>query len=162
MSDVLIQVDGPPSASLTVEATELISIATEGSELRIGVEAPPLLMSVDGGEVMVAATGGTELAVGTDPPAELSLEVDASPRLTLGISALANLQSQGGYLPPADLIDESNPPHFYFGWYNVGGSWLIRRQKRNDASAKDATIDNNPGYADLDAAWPDRTSLNYA
>ena len=75
-------------------------------------------------------------------------------------------QTGGGggtsFLDPSDELDDSDATYFYFGWIDVGGGWLVERQLRSDSSSLYATVSNNPGYATLALAWPDRSILNYA
>lgn len=62
------------------------------------------------------------------------------------------------FLPVADEYDE-NDTHFYFGWDD---GWLVQRQDRTTSLTVRATAANNPGYADLNAAWSARLSLVYS
>jgi len=66
------------------------------------------------------------------------------------------------FLPPPDLTDEADATYFYFGWEDEGGSWLVQRQDRLTSETLRADISNNPGFADLTAAWPNRVTLTYA
>jgi len=78
-----------------------------------------------------------------------------------------SLNSGGGggggtsFLELPDELDDSSDPYFYFGWENVDGGWLIRRQERNTSVSLDATVLNNSSYANLAAAWIDRAVLVY-
>ena len=56
-----------------------------------------------------------------------------------------------------NLLDEGDTTYWYYGWTDVGGSWLVQRQTRATGISMDATT----GYADLASAWPNRTSLTY-
>lgn len=66
------------------------------------------------------------------------------------------------FLPPPDLLEDTAAVYFYFGWEDVNGSWLIRRQVRADATSMDADIVNNPGHANLASAWAVKEGLVYA
>jgi hypothetical protein len=94
-----------------------------------------------------------------------------STRSFTGVSGWTSWQTIAGglgsspFLPKADLIDDSEASntdtYFYFGWYNVAGVWLIRRQERATALTVDASTFNN-AQPDLNTAWPLRESLAYA
>lgn len=60
-----------------------------------------------------------------------------------------------------DLIDETDPASFYWGWEDVNGSWLIRKIDTSDSSYVVADQVGNSGYIDLTAAWVDRAALVY-
>ena len=77
--------------------------------------------------------------------------------LTQGTTNLYNI-----FLATPDLVDTTQSDYFYFGWTNILGGWLIRRQDRTDSSSAGADISNNPSYANLTAAWVDRYTLVYA
>ena len=64
------------------------------------------------------------------------------------------------FLDPPDLFEET-ATHFYMGWLDIGGSWLIRKQDRPTSLSTDATIIENNAYATLAAAWAARDTLVY-
>lgn len=66
------------------------------------------------------------------------------------------------FLDTPDNVDDLGTTYFYFGWLSVSGDWLVRRQLRATAATLDATSQNNPTYATLTQAWPNRSSLIYA
>lgn len=53
---------------------------------------------------------------------------------------------------------EDTVTYFYFGWEDVGGSWLVQRQDRVSSISLSAT----QGYDTLSEAWPNRNSLDYS
>ena len=66
------------------------------------------------------------------------------------------------FLPSADLCEDTDATHFYFGWTSVSGGWLVRRQVRADASSQDATQTGaNSAIADLTSAWATKETLEY-
>ena len=65
------------------------------------------------------------------------------------------------FLPVADLIDESDPIYFYFGWISVDNGWLVQRQVRTSSLTSNALAGINSGVPDLASAWPLRVTLNY-
>ena len=66
------------------------------------------------------------------------------------------------FLPPADRVDDTTGREFFhFGWEDVNGGWLIRRQTRSDSTFVDATEINNSDYTTLEEAWPHRLGLTY-
>ncbi len=70
--------------------------------------------------------------------------------------------SGSGFLPPPDESDDADAIYFYWGWSDQdAGSWLVRRVVRTNSIRSDATISNNPSFASLNLAWPNRASLNY-
>jgi len=106
-----------------------------------GAQIPSLLFGTNGQDGLLRTEGGASLA--------LSAQEDY---LTLTVS--------GGFLPRPDLLDETDPTYFYFGW-DDGDDWKVERQVRLTSQAQRASIGNNPTKDDLDAAWPDRTELVY-
>jgi len=78
---------------------------------------------------------------------------------TSGTTAYPINSTGGGtsFLPVSDEFDELDEIYFYFGYEDVGGSWLVLRQERETAENLSATT----GYADLTTAWPNRETLTY-
>ena len=75
------------------------------------------------------------------------------------VEGVVNLYSK--FLDNPNLNDETEADYFYFGWEDVNGGWLIRRQSRVDSDYEDANEDSNSSYANLTTAWPFRVSLTY-
>ena len=57
--------------------------------------------------------------------------------------------------------DENGELYFYFGWENINGGWLVRRQLRSNGDTVDAIPSNNSSHADLTGAWLARETLTY-
>lgn len=62
------------------------------------------------------------------------------------------------FKPAPDECDDTDPQYFYFGWLDIAGGWLVRRQNRSDQSFMDAAT----GFADLATAWANRATLGYS
>ena len=59
--------------------------------------------------------------------------------------------------PPSDLNDVDET-YFYFGWEDLNNTgWQVRRQRRDNSQLEKY----DTGYADLDAAWPQRFTETY-
>lgn len=69
--------------------------------------------------------------------------------------------SSSSWLPPPDNSEDTDATYFYFGWEDVGGSWLVRRQLRADATTMDATDTDNPSHLNLTSAWASKETLIY-
>ena len=89
-------------------------------------------------------------------------EVKELPTDDTAITGESEEQQVAGFLPPADRIDDTTGIEFFhFGWEDVNGGWLIRRQTRSDSTFVDATESNNSSYTTLAEAWPFRLGLTY-
>lgn len=60
-------------------------------------------------------------------------------------------------LPQPDISDDTSSGYFYWGWDDIEGSWLIRRQTRVSSILESS----NSGYASLSQAWGNRETLTY-
>lgn len=117
-------------------------------------EGPQIIVEQDGGAVTV-----TPIVERPDVTVSLTaIEVNAS---TIGLQGPAGPPGTGSggssFLPPPDLLDESDATYFYYGWEDVNGGWLVRRATRASAKKANATT----GHPDLATAWANRSSLIY-
>ena len=82
--------------------------------------------------------------------------------LEIGPHTANNYLDTGGtsFLPVADLIDESDPIYFYFGWISVDNGWLVQRQVRTSSLTLKALAFNNSSIPFNDA-WTNRSTLMY-
>lgn len=65
------------------------------------------------------------------------------------------------FLPTPEQFDETNSDFFFFGYEEVDGSWLVRRQSRQTGQSQDATLAGNPSLPTLAASFPIRETLVY-
>ncbi len=107
--------------------------------------------------------------VKTDDDQEITVQPVETVSLTIADRVVLPAGFQGGgggtsFLPTATYYDDDDATYFYFGWTaaQTEGEWLVRRANRASLQETDAQQTGNPGYADLDAAWPNRASLTYS
>ncbi len=143
-------------SSLVIESSPAPQITTRLSEISLVIDAtsPGISATVESQELLVEAI----------EPARLVMEVNDN-KLIVGVpgaggGGVATLPPH--FLPPSDMVDDSGATYFYFGWFDALGGWLVRRQLRVDATTADASVSNNPGYANLTAAWATKETLTYA
>lgn len=148
--ELTLDVDASPPLAMSVETQELLLSATEVADLRLEVDSTTeLMMAVDSQELSLSST----------EPIELVLQIE-SQQLELGTASVA-VGTDSALLPPADMIDDTGATYFYFGWLNVSGSWLVRRQLRANSATTDATVINNATHTILAQAWAVKETLNY-
>lgn len=150
-------------ASLSVDGVTL-------GDLYADMVAPLVLIS-DGASAQAITVASFDASVALNQDDQIgSLSVSALPEdVAIAISPFyqgpkGDPGTGGGssFLPAPDRTDETDATFFYFGWENVGGDWLVQRQTRSTGVSVSATGSNNPSYADLTAAFPDRATLTYA
>lgn len=107
-----------------------------GTPVGGGVDVPGLLFGSDGTDGLLQVATG------------LALEFNAE-------TGGATVSLIGPFGPAPDLIDESDPVHFFFG-YRTDAGWRIERQRRETALTVRAM-----GPGDLDDIWPSRSALTY-
>lgn len=140
--------DGPAvavaSGSVDVSATVTpANVSAESETIEVVVSAPTTTVQ--------SVVSVPDVSVQVDGP----LEVVAS---TVGLQGPPGTGSGGSsFLPPPDLLDESDATYFYYGWAEVNGGWLVRRATLASAKKEDVTT----GHPNLATAWGFRASLSY-
>jgi len=114
-----------------------------------------------GGSVSIYDEGGLVRAntqeidvIGAEVAATISAQ--GSNRVALTVTS----EGSTGY-PFPDILDESDPVYFYFGWDFTGSDWAIQRQERSTSQTTIAVFSANTTHATLDSAWEDRIVLTY-
>lgn len=60
------------------------------------------------------------------------------------------------------LSDTELANYYYFGLVQADGNWRINRMSKSDTNTEtSATVANNSGFGDLNAAWAAKEGLNY-
>ena len=117
-----------------------------------------VLIQVDGPPTINTTIESRKLIIDATEPVKLILQVDDR-ILFLGMPSPVAIAP---FLVVPDLTEDTDAIHFFFGWSNISGSWLVRRQTRADSTSVDATIANNPSHPDLDSSWAVKEGLVYA
>ena len=101
-------------------------------------------------------------------PANPSSQTRYNLQLTsAGVASWVEASTGGGtqtsrYLPSPNMRSTEGG-FLYMGWDDdFSGGWGIRRISLSTGGATNATIVNNPAFANLTAAWNSRTSLTYS
>lgn len=143
-----------------IEDGPVVTVASGGADVSATVTPANVSAESETVQVTVSPTIATVQSVVSVP--DVSVQVDGPlvvSAATVGIQGPPGTGSGGSsFLPPPDLLDESDATYFYYGWADVNGGWLVRRAKRATAKKEDATT----GFPDLATAWPNRVTLNYA
>jgi len=142
-----------------IEDGPAVNVTGGGAKVNATVTPANVSAESDIIEVTVSPTIATVQSVVSVPDVSVSvdgpLEVVAS---TVGLQGPPGNGSGGSsFLPPPDLLDESDATFFHYGWSDVNGGWLVRRATRASAKKEDATT----GYPDLATAWANRAFLAY-
>lgn len=90
----------------------------------------------------------------------VSVQGVTSPTVVVRPKEVTPVGSLTSFLPPADMMDDTDATYFYLGWNDVSGGWLIRRQNRATVLFDSAT--EQLGHTTLAQAWPDRQTLTYS
>jgi len=142
-----------------IEDGPAVTVASGSVDVSASVTPASVCADSETIEVVVSAPSTTVQSVISVP--DVSVQVDAPLEVvasTVGIQGPPGTGGSGSsFLPPPDLVDESDATYFYYGWEDVNGGWLVRRATRATAKKEDATT----GFPDLATAWTNRASLSY-
>ena len=141
------------------QAETVVAISADAPTVEIGAQEVTFGLSFDDTDLTVVLE---EKSHSVDAPQDVTVSI-VEGETVVEISPVAAGGGRGSsFLPVSDRFDQdSNIDYFYFGWESLNGSWRVRRQKRSTATTEDATIANNPSFANLTDAWPHRETLAY-
>lgn len=147
-----------PEINLSQTET-IVAISADAPTVEIGAQEVTFGLSLDDTDLTVVLEESSN-SVSALQAVAVSI---AAGETVVEISPIAAGGDRGSsFLPVPDRFDQDpNSAYFYFGWESLNGSWRVRRQKRSTAATEDATIANNPIFANLTSAWPQRETLAY-
>jgi len=145
---------------------ETMSLLVESDDLQIGIEdsSSPLTIQMDNDSQILTLGVGIKYSDTINiPSGGLTGQILQKNSDITGDYHWVDADLSGGsnFLPIPDMMDESDPIYFYFGWISIDNSWLVHQQTRSSSLTSAARIDINGSVPDLATAWPLRVTLNY-
>lgn len=146
-----------------------VTITPDSTNVEIIADAKQVCVDSDG-QPTVEVTPQTQIvAVTASREPSDPVQVEVAGQTSVAVAGLVSIQGPPGagssvtYVTPTEF--EQNSEFAYFGWPvhpNPGDGWRILRISVGTPYTRvNATVENNPSYADFPAAWADRQSLNY-
>jgi len=149
------------SVQITPDMT-VVEIAPDQPVVQITDEPVAVTVEMDDCPTVVIEVEETLHTVVAGAPTVL---IDAEHEVQVNVSDVATIIGTTGgnsFLSRPDRKDDTPADFFYFGWASIEGTWAVQRQPRGGGPVAWARFSNNPSAPNLDAAWPDRETLNYA
>ncbi len=144
----------------------VIQVSDDKPVIQIAPEQPVAVIVDfdDSPSVTIEVEETSQVIAPPNPTVSINAEHDVEVSISDVATIIGSTNPGGsGFLPRPDRKDDvTDPANFYFGWASIEGTWAIQRQSRAGGPVAWARFSNNSSAPNLDAAWPDRETLNYA